>query len=215
MQVEILLMKKNFPWWTQKANRICDFSGFDLCTNPNGMPQQLVDRHHLSFSFLAFCQSFLVLFVKMIKSIPPSPPFFPPLSHHTPSSLSLPLHHPPSSLPPLSSTHFSPPSLSDLCWSHIRPRDAGLLSGVKWPAGSAARWALRLWPWAGCDCSDMLTMNLEGLEMIAVLVVVVLFVKVLERFGLLADSYDGKETANSFHKWKGYFFLLLSSYFFL
>ncbi|KAE8279046.1 Kv channel-interacting protein 4 [Larimichthys crocea] len=36
----------------------------------------------------------------------------------------------------------------------------------------------------------MLTMNLEGLEMIAVLVVVVLFVKVLERFGLLADSYD-------------------------
>ncbi len=39
----------------------------------------------------------------------------------------------------------------------------------------------------------MLTMNLEGLEMIAVLVVVVLFVKVLERFGLLAASYDGKE----------------------
>lgn len=168
MQVEILLMKKNFPWWTQKANRICDFSGFDLCTNPNGMPQQLVDRHHLSFSFLAFCQSFLVLFVKMIKSIPPSPPFFPPLSHHTPSSLSLPLHHPPSSLPPLSSTHFSPPSLSDLCWSHIRPRDAGLLSGVKWPAGSAAAelcvfghgqavtaptcwlWTWRDWKWLLC-----------------------------------------------------------------
>lgn len=59
----------------------------------------------------------------------------------------------------------------------------------------------------------MLTMNLEGLEMIAVLVVVVLFVKVLERFGLLADSYDGKETANSFRKWKGYFLLLLSSFF--
>lgn len=38
----------------------------------------------------------------------------------------------------------------------------------------------------------MLTMNLEGLEMIAVLVVVVLFVKVLERFGLLAAGYDGK-----------------------
>ncbi|XP_044039560.1 Kv channel-interacting protein 4 isoform X6 [Siniperca chuatsi] len=36
----------------------------------------------------------------------------------------------------------------------------------------------------------MLTMNLEGLEMIAVLVVVVLFVKVLEQFGLLADGYD-------------------------
>lgn len=41
-------------------------------------------------------------------------------------------------------------------------------------------------------------MNLEGLEMIAVLVVVVLFVKVLERFGLLAGGYDGKETGNSF-----------------
>lgn len=36
--------------------------------------------------------------------------------------------------------------------------------------------------------------------MIAVLVVVVLFVKVLERFGLLAAGYDGKETANSFHR---------------
>ncbi|TSL34586.1 hypothetical protein Baya_6799 [Bagarius yarrelli] len=33
-------------------------------------------------------------------------------------------------------------------------------------------------------------MNLEGLEMIAVLVVVVLFVKVLEQFGLLEASYD-------------------------
>lgn len=42
--------------------------------------------------------------------------------------------------------------------------------------------------------------------MIAVLVVVVLFVKVLEQFGLLADSYDGKETANSFHVWKGWVF---------
>lgn len=57
----------------------------------------------------------------------------------------------------------------------------------------------------------MLTMNLEGLEMIAVLVVVVLFVKVLERFGLLADSYDGKETANSFHVWEGSFFFFLFS----
>ncbi len=36
------------------------------------------------------------------------------------------------------------------------------------------------------------TMNLEGLEMIAVLVVVVAFVKVLEQFGLLEPSYDGK-----------------------
>lgn len=35
--------------------------------------------------------------------------------------------------------------------------------------------------------------------MIAVLVVVVLFVKVLEQFGLLEAGYDGKETANSFH----------------
>lgn len=43
----------------------------------------------------------------------------------------------------------------------------------------------------------MLTMNLEGLEMIAVLVVVVLFVKVLERFGLLAAGYDGKNKAKS------------------
>ncbi|XP_051571550.1 Kv channel-interacting protein 4 isoform X3 [Myxocyprinus asiaticus] len=33
-------------------------------------------------------------------------------------------------------------------------------------------------------------MNLEGLEMIAVLVVVVVFVKVLEQFGLLETSYD-------------------------
>lgn len=49
-------------------------------------------------------------------------------------------------------------------------------------------------PWAACDPRDMLTMNLEGLEMIAVLVVVVLFVKVLEQFGLLEVGYDGKET---------------------
>ncbi|CAB1449512.1 unnamed protein product [Pleuronectes platessa] len=45
------------------------------------------------------------------------------------------------------------------------------------------------------DPPYMSTMNLEGLEMIAVLVVVVLFVKVLEQFGLLEDDYDGKETA--------------------
>lgn len=41
-------------------------------------------------------------------------------------------------------------------------------------------------------------MNLEGLEMIAVLVVVVAFVKVLEQFGLLEKSYDGKETEDFF-----------------
>ncbi|XDV17560.1 hypothetical protein PO909_023400 [Leuciscus waleckii] len=35
-------------------------------------------------------------------------------------------------------------------------------------------------------------MNLEGLEMIAVLVVIVVFVKVLEHFGLLETSYDVK-----------------------
>lgn len=34
--------------------------------------------------------------------------------------------------------------------------------------------------------------------MIAVLVVVVLFVKVLERFGLLEAGYDGKKKAKSF-----------------
>lgn len=34
--------------------------------------------------------------------------------------------------------------------------------------------------------------------MIAVLVVVVLFVKVLEQFGLLESGYDGKGTAKSF-----------------
>lgn len=52
----------------------------------------------------------------------------------------------------------------------------------------------------------MLTMNLEGLEMIAVLVVVVLFVKVLDRFGLLAVSYDGKgslTTGRPFYLWGG------------
>lgn len=43
----------------------------------------------------------------------------------------------------------------------------------------------------------MLTMNLEGLEMIAVLVVVVLFVKVLEQCGLLEAGYDGKNKRKS------------------
>lgn len=38
----------------------------------------------------------------------------------------------------------------------------------------------------------MWMVNLEGLEMIAVLATVVLFVKVLERFGWLADDYGGK-----------------------
>lgn len=40
-------------------------------------------------------------------------------------------------------------------------------------------------------------MNSEGLEMIAVLVVVVLLVKVLDRFGLLAAGYDGKKALAS------------------
>lgn len=47
-------------------------------------------------------------------------------------------------------------------------------------------------------------MNLEGLEMIAVLVVIVVFVKVLEHFGLLETSYDGK------HK-EAFFMLYFSS----
>ncbi|KAI7814081.1 hypothetical protein IRJ41_007718 [Triplophysa rosa] len=38
-------------------------------------------------------------------------------------------------------------------------------------------------------------MNLEGLEMIAVLVVVVAFVKVLEQFGLLEASYDVSDSS--------------------
>lgn len=42
-------------------------------------------------------------------------------------------------------------------------------------------------------------MNLEGLEMIAVLVVVVIFVKVLEQFGLLEASYDGKHKEAFFY----------------
>lgn len=53
----------------------------------------------------------------------------------------------------------------------------------------------------------MLTMNLEGLEMIAVLVVVVLFVKVLERFGLLAGGYDGKKTP--FTRGRDFFFVVI------
>lgn len=46
--------------------------------------------------------------------------------------------------------------------------------------------------------------------MIAVLVVVVLFVKVLEQFGLLEAGYDGKEKANYIHVWKGCFFSISS-----
>lgn len=38
----------------------------------------------------------------------------------------------------------------------------------------------------------MWLVNLEGLEMIAVLAMVVLFVKVMEHFGWLADDYGGK-----------------------
>lgn len=47
------------------------------------------------------------------------------------------------------------------------------------------------------ELHDMMNMNLEGLEMIAVLVVVVLFVKVLEQFGLLEGSYYGKPTTTT------------------
>lgn len=39
-------------------------------------------------------------------------------------------------------------------------------------------------------------MNLEGLEMMAVLAVVVLVVKVMEQFGLLDIGHAGKTSAN-------------------
>lgn len=87
------------------------------------------------------------------------------------------------SRPPITAPRSSSSSPHPLptCGGLVRPGDAGLFSGGEWPAGSGA----------------MLTVNLEGLEMIGVLVVVVLFVKVLERFGLLAASYDGKETPSA------------------
>lgn len=125
-----------------------------------------------------------------------SHPRFHPILTSAPSSLSSPLP-----LPPLPSSHlFSPspslpPSPSDLCRSRLRPGDAGLLTGP--PSAAAACWAPCLQTWTRSERSDMLTMNLEGLEMIAVLVLVVLFVKVLDRFGLLAASYDGKEALMS------------------
>lgn len=150
--------------------------------------------------YLRFC----LLPITVSRFIPPVPScLFASVFHSrlTPPLLSSPLRPPPSSSF-LSLAHtcspLSLPSLSDLCRSLIRDRDAGLLSGVKWPADSAVPSALRLWPWAACDLCDMFTMNLEGLEMIAVLVVVVLFVKVLEQFGLLEAGYDGKQTSNSF-----------------
>lgn len=67
----------------------------------------------------------------------------------------------------------------------------------------------RLEPWAACDLSDMLTMNLEGLEMIAVLVVVVVFVKVLEQFGLLEAGYDGKEKSDIHSRSERMLFILI------
>lgn len=152
----------------------------------------------------------------MIRFLPPRP-LFPPLFSIRASRplVFIPATPSPPSLP-LSSLFLTlllpPPSLF-LRLVPVRSSDPemqGLLSGVKWPAGSAARWALRLRPWAGCDRSDMLTMNLEGLEMIAVLVVVVLFVKVLERFGLLEAGYDGKKKAKSF-----FFFFVLGVLFLL
>lgn len=88
------------------------------------------------------------------------------------------------SLPFLSLFSFSP--VSRQAW------DAGFLSEVKCPVNG--QWALWLWQWswAAHDPTDSITMNLEGLEMIAVLVVVILFVKVMEQFGLLETGYDGK-----------------------
>lgn len=41
-----------------------------------------------------------------------------------------------------------------------------------------------------------LTMNLEGLEMIAVLIMIVLFVKLLEQFGLIDSGLEGKTVAH-------------------
>lgn len=40
-------------------------------------------------------------------------------------------------------------------------------------------------------------MNLEGLEMIAVLIVIVLFVKLLEQFGLIEAGVEGKGAISS------------------
>lgn len=160
------------------------------------IPQQLVAHRLSSFFYPSVC--YLSLSQRSGSSLLlalPSLPLFP--FPHAPSSLALPLY-PPLSFPRASSP---PSSLPDLCRFLIRARDAGLLSGVKWPADSAEHWALHRWPWAPYDLSDMLTMNLEGLEMIAVLVVVVLFVKVLEQFGLLESGYDGKGTAKSFLSW--------------
>lgn len=144
---------------------------------------------------LPFC--LLFIFVTTIRFIPsPRPSLLASFSISSrPLIFSVATLSPPLSFPRASSP---PSSLPDLCRFLIRARDAGLLSGVKWPADSAEHWALHRWPWAPYDLSDMLSMNLEGLEMIAVLVVVVLFVKVLEQFGLLESGYDGKGTAKSF-----------------
>ena len=47
----------------------------------------------------------------------------------------------------------------------------------------------------------MFNVNLEGLEMIAVLVLAVVFVKVLEKFGLLEAGYDGKTFKLATFEW--------------
>lgn len=109
-------------------------------------------------------------------------------SHRHISAPTPPIFHTPPPTPPL-------PSLSDWCRSHVRPGDVES-DGLR--AALHAELCI-CGPWAGGERGNMLTMNLEGLEMIAVLVVVVLFVKVLERFGLLAAGYDGKQ------RWRGCF----------
>ncbi|ETE70401.1 hypothetical protein L345_03786, partial [Ophiophagus hannah] len=47
-------------------------------------------------------------------------------------------------------------------------------------------------PWLHSESMTRSIMNLEGLEMIAVLVMIVLFVKALEQFGLIDSGFEGK-----------------------
>lgn len=77
------------------------------------------------------------------------------------------------------------PLVSPLICSQLE--DAGSSNDVDGWSLCPARSAVTAWP----DSVSMMN-NLEGLEMIAVLVVIVAFVKVLEQFGLLEPSYYGK-----------------------